>query len=321
MSAEGAASPRLFDCRDAFTGALEAVAEQDARIVIVVNDSIGSSKLSGFRKRWPERTINVGIAEENMVGVSSGLANGGKIPFVSAASCFLTGRALEQIKADVVYSKANVKLVGQSPGIGYGELGPTHHSIEDFAWLRVLPGLAIVSPADPWETAEAVKAAARLDGPVFLRVSRFGVPPLTRRADATFAIGKAETLREGGDVAIIANGVMVARALVAADALAEKGVGARVVNMASIAPLDIEALRAAADIGAIVTVEEHSTRGGLGGAVAEFVVGYRPCPVRIVGFPEFMPTGGIEFLFETYGLTAAGIARAAEEAIALRHKR
>ena len=216
--------------------------------------------------------------------------------------------------------QGNVKLVGQSPGIGYGELGPTHHSIEDFAWLRVLPGLAIVSPADPWETVEAVKAAARLDGPVFLRVSRFGVPRLPRRADATFAIGKAETLREGGDVAIIANGVMVARALAAADALAEKGVGARVVNMASIAPLDVEAIRAAADLGAIVTVEEHSTRGGLGGAIAEFVAGYRPCPVRIVGFPEFMPTGGIEFLFETYGLTAAGIARAADEAIALRRK-
>jgi transketolase len=320
MSAEGAASPRLFDCRDAFTGALEAVAEQDARIVIVVNDSIGSSKLSGFRKRWPERTINVGIAEQNMVGVSSGLANGGKIPFVSAASCFLTGRALEQIKADVAYTRANVKLVGQSPGVGYGELGPTHHSIEDFAWLRVLPNLAIVSPADPWETAEAVKAAALLDGPVFLRISRFGVPQLPRRADAAFAIGKAETLRGGGDVAIIANGVMVARALAAADALAEKGVGARVVNMASIAPLDIEAVRAAADLGAIVTVEEHSTRGGLGGAIAEFVTGYRPCPVRIVGFPEFMPTGAVEFLFETYGLTAAGIARAAEEAIALRRK-
>ena len=318
MSAEAAVSPRLFDCRDAFAGAIEAVAEQDPRVVIVVNDSIGSSKLGGFRKRFPERTINVGIAEQNMVGVSSGLANGGKIPFVSAASCFLTGRALEQIKADVAYSKANVKLVGQSPGIGYGELGPTHHSIEDFAWLRALPGLAIVAPADPWETVEAVKAAATREGPVFIRVSRFGVPQLQRPAGASFAIGKAETLREGADVAIIANGVMVTRALAAAEALAEKGVAARVVNMASIAPLDLEAIRAAADLGAIVTVEEHSTRGGLGGAVAEVVTGYRPCPVKIVGFPEFLPTGGIEFLFETYGLTAAGVVRAAEEAIALK---
>ena len=321
MSVEAVVSPRLFDCRDAFAAALEAVAERDARVVIVVNDSIGSSKLSAFRKRWPERTINVGIAEQNMVGVSSGLANGGKIPFVSAASCFLTGRALEQIKADVAYTNANVKLVGQSPGVGYGELGPTHHSIEDFAWLRALSNLAIVSPADPWETAEAVKAAAERDGPVFIRVSRFGVPQLQRPAGATFAIGKAETLREGADVAIIANGVMVARALAAAEALAEKGVAARVVNMASIAPLDADAIRAAADLGAIVTIEEHSTRGGLGGAVAEIVVGYRPCPVKILGFPEFLPTGGVEFLFESYGLTAAGVVRAAEEAIVLRRKR
>ncbi len=318
MSAQEPTSSRLFDCRNAFATTLEAIAEKDSRVVIVVNDSVGSSKLDGFRKRWPERTINVGIAEQNMVGVGAGLANGGKIPFVSAASCFLTGRALEQIKADVAYSNTNVKLVGQSPGIGYGELGPTHHSIEDFAWLRVLPNVAILSPADPWETAEAVKAAAAHEGPVFLRVSRFGVPQLPRPDGASFAIGKAETLREGGDVAIIANGIMVARALEAAEALAASGIAARVVNMASIAPLDQAAIRAAAEIGAIVTIEEHSQRGGLGAAVAEVVVGYRPCPVRILGFPGFMPTGSVEFLFEKYGLTAAGVERAAREAIAMR---
>ena len=238
MSAALPPSSNLFDCRDAFAAALEQVAERDNRIVIVVNDSIGSSKLGGFRKRWPERTINVGIAEQNMVGVGSGLANGGKVPFVSAAACFLTARALEQIKADVAYTNANVKLVGQSPGVGYGELGPTHHSIEDMAWLRLLPNLAVVAPSDPWETAQAVEAAAAHEGPVFLRISRFGVPKLPRPDNARFEIGKAETLREGGDVAIIACGVMVARALEAADRLAESGVSARVVNMASIAPLD-----------------------------------------------------------------------------------
>ena len=147
MSAPQTASSNLFDCRDAFSATLEALAENDPRIVIVVNDSLGSSKLNGFRKRFPERSINVGIAEQNMVGVGSGLANGGKIPFVSAASCFLTGRALEQIKADVAYSNANVKLIGQSPGVAYGELGPTHHSIEDMAWLRLLPNIVIVAPA------------------------------------------------------------------------------------------------------------------------------------------------------------------------------
>ena len=305
----------LFDCRDAFAATLAGVAEADPRVVVVVNDSVGSSKLVGFGKRWPDRIINVGIAEQTMVGVGSGLANGGKIPFVSAASCFLTGRALEQIKADVAYSNMNVKLVGQSPGVAYGELGPTHHSIEDFAWLRTLPNLAIVAPADPWETAEAVKAAAAHQGPVFLRISRFGVPNLPRPADAKFAIGKAEVLREGGDVAVIACGVMVTRALEAAETLAAEGVSARVINMASIAPLDETALRAAADLGAIVTVEEHSVRGGLGGAIAEFVVGYKPCPVKILGFPGFAPTGSVKFLFETFGLTAAGIVAAAQQAI------
>lgn len=311
-------SPTLFDCRDAFASTLDKVAERDDRVMIVVNDSIGSSKLGGFRKRWPERTVNVGIAEQNMVGVGSGLANGGKIPFVSAAACFLTARALEQIKADVAYTNANVKLVGQSPGVGYGELGPTHHSIEDIAWLRLLPNLAIIAPADPWETAQAVEAAAAHEGPVFLRITRFGIPNLPRPADAKFAIGKAETLREGTDVAIIACGVMVTRALEAAESLAGAGVKARVVNMASIAPLDEAAIRAAADLGAIVTVEEASVRGGLGGAVAEVVAGYRPCPVRILGFPGFMPTGSARFLFEEFGLTPSGIEKAAREALALR---
>ncbi len=317
MSMSQPSASNLFDCRDAFAATLDQVAERDDRIVIVVNDSIGSSKLGGFRKRWPERTINVGIAEQNMVGVGSGLANGGKIPFVSAASCFLTARALEQIKADVAYSNANVKLVGQSPGVGYGELGPTHHSIEDMAWLRLLPNLAVIVPSDPWQTAQAVEAAAAHEGPVFLRITRFGVPKLPRPDNARFEIGKAETLREGTDVAIIGCGVMVTRALEAADRLAAGGVSARVVNMASIAPLDEAAIRAAADLRAIVTVEEHSIRGGLGGAVAEVVAGYRPCPIRILGFPGFAPTGSPKFLFEKFGLTSDGIEKAAREAISL----
>ena len=318
MSAADAFSQQLFDCRDAFAASLDKLAERDRRIVIVVNDSIGSSKLGAFRKRWPDRTVNVGIAEQNMVGVGSGLANGGKIPFVSAASCFLTARALEQIKADVAYTNANVKLVGQSPGVAYGELGPTHHSIEDIAWLRLLANLAIVAPSDPWETGEAVLAAAAHAGPVFLRISRMAVPKLPRPAAARFTLGRAETLREGGDVAIIAYGVMVARALEAAETLAREGIQARVVNMASVAPLDEAAIRAAADLGAIVIAEEHSVRGGLGGAVAELVSGYRPCPVRRLGFPGFMPTGSAEFLFEKFALTAWGVAAAAREAIAAR---
>jgi transketolase len=317
MSAETAVAGR-YDCRDTFAKTLEALAEQDERIVAVVNDSVGSSKLVGFQKRFPDRLVNVGIAEQTMVGVAGGLANGGKTPFVSGAACFLTARALEQIKADVAYSQSNVKLCGISSGIAYGELGPTHHSIEDFAWLRTLPGLKIIAPSDRWETAEAVKAAAATKGPFFLRLSRMPVPDLKRAAGALFHVGLAETLREGGDAAIIANGVAVARALDAAEQLAAAGINTRVVNMASIAPLDIEAILAAAETGAIVTVEEHSVRGGLGGAVAEVVATTRPCRMRILGFPGFLPTGSAEFLLERFGLTASGIAEAVRGVVGAR---
>lgn len=166
------------DCRNIWVSTLEQLAEADPRIVAVVNDSIGSSKLNSFQKKFPDRVINVGIAEQVMVGVGAGLANGGRIPFVSAAGCFITGRALEQVKADIAYAGFNVKLVGQSSGIAYGELGATHHSIEDFAWLRPLTNLTVIVPADAWETAEAVKWAATHEGPVYLRLSRMPVPDL-----------------------------------------------------------------------------------------------------------------------------------------------
>ncbi len=318
MSGPQAIATNRFDCRDAFAAALEAVAESDQRIVTVVNDSVGSSKLTGFKKRFPERTVNVGIAEQDMVGIGAGLANGGKIPFVCAAACFLTARALEQIKVDIAYSNTNVKLVGQSPGIAYGELGATHHSIEDMAWLRLLPNLAIVVPSDPWETARAVEAAASMEGPVFIRVSRFPVPELPRPANAEFRIGRAEVLREGGDAVVIANGVMVHRALAAADTLAATGLEVRVINMSSIAPLDLDAIRGAAQVGAIVTVEEHSVRGGLGGAVAEVIATHHPAHLRMLGFPGFMPTGSVAYLFEKFGLTAGGIAGAVREVMAAR---
>ena len=307
MSATAVAAGK-FDCRDAYVGALEELAANDPRIVAVVNDSVGSSKLGGFRSRFPERLVNVGIAEQNMVGVGAGLANGGKVPFVSGASCFLTARALEQVKADLAYSSANVKLCGISSGVAYGELGPTHHSIEDVAWLRTMGDMVVIVPSDPWETAEAIRAAAAHDGPVFVRISRMAVPALERPEGARFEIGKAETLRAGDDAAILANGTMVCRALDAAAALAAQGIAARVVNMSSISPLDQDAVLAAAQTGAIVTVEEGSVRGGLGGAVAEIVATNMPCRMKILGFPGFLPTGSAEFLMEHYGLTAANIA-------------
>lgn len=310
MSASAALADNLFDCRDTFSRTLESLAEADPRIVTVVSDSVGSSKLVNFRKRWPERMVNVGIAEQTVVAVGAGLANGGKVPFVSAASCFLTARALEQIKADIAYTNVNVKLIGQSSGIAYGELGPTHHSIEDMAWLRLLANLTLIVPSDPWETEQAIRAAAATDGPVFVRVSRMPVPAIARK-NPHFEIGKAELLRDGDDLAIIANGVMVHRALAAAEALAAEGIETRVVNMSTVNPLDEAAIVAAAATGAILTVEEHSVRGGLGGAVSEVVTANDPVPVRRMGFPGFLPTGPVEWLLEHFGLTPAGIADAA----------
>lgn len=316
----GVIAPReVFDCRDAFAGALLDIATADERVVVVVNDSVGSTKLGSLKRTFPERFFNVGIAEQNLIGVGAGLANGGKVPFVCGASPFLTGRGLEQIKVDAAYSNANIKLVGVSSGLAYGALGPTHHSIEDLAWTRAIANLTVVVPADPIETAQAVRAAHALDGPIFLRTSRMPVP-VVHPADYEFRIGRAAMLRDGRDVTIIANGIMVAVALDAADALARDGIAARVLNMATLSPLDHDAIVAAArETGAIVTIEEHTVRGGLGGAVAEVVVSECPVPMRLVGIPSvFAPTGSTEFLLEHFGLTATGVGAAARELIVRR---
>jgi transketolase len=309
----------LFDCRDAFAQALEEVALHDPRICAVVNDSVGSSKIADFAKRFPERLINVGIAEQTMVGLAAGLANGGKVPFVCAASCFLTGRALEQIKADVAYSNANVKLCGMSPGMAYGELGPTHHSIEDLAWTRAIANLTVVVPADPLETDQALRVAAEMRGPVFLRISRMPVPAV-HADDYEFAIGRAVQLRTGSDITLIANGTMVSRALDAAELLAGVDVRARVINMSTVRPIDREAIISAAqETGRIVTIEEHSIYGGLGSAVAEVVSTTVPVPMRILGVPGvFAPTGSVSWLFEHFGLTPAGVRDAALELVEAR---
>jgi transketolase len=306
---------QLYDCRDAFADTLTELAHADQRVVAVVNDSLGSTKVGKLEQVLPGQVINVGIAEQNMVGIGAGLANGGKIPFVAGASPFLTARALEQIKVDAAYTGANVKLVGVSSGVAYGELGPTHHSIEDLAWTRAIDRLVVIVPADPIDTAQAIRAAYEHEGPVFVRTSRIGVP-IVHPDDYRFEIGRAARLREGGDLTIIANGVMVTRALGAADALATQGIEARVLDMATVAPIDREAIAAAArETRGIVTVEEHVVRGGLGGAVAEVVVQTTPVPMRILGFEGFCPTGTAEFLFEHAGLTANGIAAAAREVI------
>ncbi|WP_421856845.1 transketolase family protein [Oricola sp.] len=308
---------KLYDCRDAFVGALEELGANDSDIVAVCNDSVGSSKLAGFRDKFPERLINVGIAEQNMVGVGAGLANGGKVPFVCGASPFLTGRALEQIKADVAYSETNVKLVGISSGMAYGELGATHHSIEDFAWIRALPNVPVIAPADRAETAAAVKWAAHYNGGCFLRLSRVGVPDLFPE-DHVFEPGKANLLRDGKDLTIIANGTLTHRALRAAALLEGRGVSARVLNMATVRPIDSDAIvQAAEDTGAILTCEEHTVFGGLGSAVAEVVVDERPVPMKRLGVPGvFAPTGSANFLLDEFGMSPDGIADSATALLA-----
>lgn len=300
-----------FDCRNAYVDTLAELAHADHRIVGVVNDSVGSSKLDAFKKAFPDRLINVGIAEQDMVGVAAGLANGGRIPFVSAASCFLTARALEQIKADVAYADRNVKLCGMSPGMAYGELGPTHHSIEDIAWLRAIDNIVVVVPADPIETAAAMRWAAAAEGPVFIRVSRMSVPQIYTE-DYIFQPGKAVTVRDGDDVTLISNGTVLWRTLVAAEHLAAEGIGARVISMPTVKPLDVDTVvGAAAETRGIVTAEEATTAGALGGAVAETVAQHHPVRMRILGVPEFAPTGSAGYLLDRYGMSPDGIAQSA----------
>jgi transketolase len=307
------------DNRQAFADELLTLAAADDRIVAVCNDSVGSSNLVSFREQFPERLINVGIAEQNMVGVGAGLAACGFLPFVCGASPFLTGRALEQIKADVAYSQHAVVLCGMSPGMAYGQLGPTHHSIEDLSWLRPLPGLDIVVPADSAQTRLAIRAVVAEPRPTFIRVGRFKVPDVSSMSDS-FDRGRFTVARDGNDVTVIAAGTMVSRALAAAEALAVEGIDVRVLNAAWLAPFDVEAVTAAAqETAGIVTAEEAVTTGGLGVAVTAIVAGLRAAdrkPVHLLGISgEFAPTGSTEFLLEHFGLTASDVASAVREVL------
>ncbi|MEV0620105.1 transketolase C-terminal domain-containing protein [Nonomuraea sp. NPDC050404] len=308
----------VFDCRKDFAAELLALAETDERVVAVCNDSVGSSNLVGFRERFPSRLINVGIAEQDLVGVAAGLANAGKVPFVCAAAPFLTGRALEQIKADVAYSEAHVVLCGQSPGMAYGELGPTHHSIEDLSWMRAVANLDVIIPADPVQTRAAVRWAAASGRPSYLRIPRFKVPVVTPDG-APFEPRRAVRLQDGADATVIAIGSLTSRALEAAARLRGEGVSVRVLNMPFLDPLDEEAVVAAArETGRIVTAEEATISGGLGAAVSSVVVTRHPVPMRILGVPRvFAPTGNTAFLLDHFGLTADGIVTAVKDL--LRH--
>lgn len=267
-----------------------------------------------------QRFINVGIAEANMIGMAAGMATLGLIPFVHSFAMFTAGRGFDQIRNSVAYPKLNVKIVGTHAGLTIGEDGATHQCLEDIGLMRTIPGMVVICPADGNETRAAVKAIIDYKGPVYLRLGRIAVETVTNKPDYKFQIGKAYQLRDGGDATIIANGMMNPLALKAAEQLASEGIKVRVVNMATIKPLDLDAVKKAVDdTGAIVTAEEHNILCGLGGAVAEAVAEYKPVPVLRVGSEDtFGKSGSPDLLLEKFGLTSAKIVEKVKKAIAMK---
>jgi transketolase len=306
---------------DVFAETLLALAKNNHNVMVVTSDSRGSGKLTSFAAALPDQIIEVGIAEQNLVGVAAGLASTGKIVYAVSPASFLTARSLEQIKNDVCYSDHPVKLIGISGGVSYGPLGSTHHSIHDMAALRAIHNCTIIVPADNLETAEAVKASARMSHPVFIRFGKRPMPHV-HRPGTRFEVGKALLVREGNDVAFIANGETVVHALQAAGDMEKEGVSARVISMHTVKPLDTQAvIRAAEECRAIVTVEEHSCAGGLGEACAAILMqaGLR-VPFKIVGFPdEEMVTGSQLEIFTHYGISALGLAASAKALLTSRN--
>ncbi len=301
--------------QDVFAETLQQLAENDRDIIAVTSDSRGSGKLVKFGQELPQQIVEIGIAEQNLVGVAAGLASAGKKVFAVSPACFLTARALEQIKNDVAYSDNPVRLIGISAGVSYGALGTTHHSLHDFAVLRAINNITIVAPADNFETIAAVELAAKSNAPIYLRFGKKAMPLLTEDSTIGFTFGKGRVIREGADIAIIANGETVYPALQAAEKLErEQHVHATVVSMHTIKPLDTALLKTlAVTTGAILTVEEHMVNGGLGEACASYLLqqGYRK-PFRILGIPdEYTVTGSQVEIFNHYGISETGIAAAA----------
>lgn len=296
-----------------FADTLQALATADRNIIAVTSDSRGSGKLAPFGKALPKQIVEVGIAEQNLVGITAGLAACGKKAFGVSPSCFLTARSLEQIKNDVCYSNVPAVLVGISAGVSYGALGSTHHSLHDFAVMRAIHNVTIIAPADNFETREAVRYAAAAKRPVFLRFGKAAMLDVTPTG-AKFEAGQASTLRDGKDVAFLASGETVVHALLAAAALAEQGISARVLSLHTIKPLDTAAVLAAArECRAVVTVEEHMLAGGLGEAVASTLLQAGLAPrFQMVGFPdEDTVTGAQADLFRHYGISMEGLVEAA----------
>ncbi len=305
--------------REAYgAGLVELGAEYD-NLLVLDADLAAATKTGAFKKAYPDRFFDCGIAEGNMMSIAAGLATTGKIVFASSFAMFAAGRAFEQVRNSIGYPHLNVKIGATHAGISVGEDGATHQCCEDIALMRTIPGMTILNPADGREAIAAMRAAVEMQGPVYLRFGRLAVPVVT--PDEPFVIGKGQTLREGSDVTIIATGLMVNEALMAADALAEEGINARVINMATIKPIDRDIIiKAAAETGAIVTAEEHSVIGGLGSAVAEVVAETKPVPVVRVGVEDtFGQSGPAVELLKLYGLSAENVAEKVKAALALKN--
>ena len=299
--------------RKAFTETLLELARKDPCIFAVATDSRGSVTLSEFAQELPQQFVECGIAEQDAIGIGAGLACTGLRPFVCGPASFYSLRSAEQIKIDVAYCHQNVKIIGVSGGVSYGALGSTHHAVQDIALMRAIPGLQVVLPADANAAVQLTRALASSNEPAYVRMGRNAVedvyPPY-----ASFTIGKANVLREGTDLTIVACGELVLPALCAAEKLNQRGIAVSVLDMHTIKPLDRGAICSAAQMGPILTIEEHSVLGGLGAAVAEVVCQEWPTKMRIMGLPdEVLYTGESKEVFAHYGLTAEGIAQSAEE--------
>lgn len=303
--------------RQVICDTLMELAKDDKDIYVLTSDSRGSASMTNFANEYPKQFVEVGIAEQNLIGIAAGLATTGKKCFAASPACFLTMRSIEQVKVDVAYSNTNVKLIGISGGVSYGALGMSHHSLQDIAVMRAIPNMDIFLPADRFETEKLVRELVKYDKPAYIRIGRNPVDDVYESTDFDFQIGKANVMREGKDITIIATGETVKPAIEASDELKELGIKCRVLNMHTIKPLDKEAIiKAAKETGHIITVEEHSIYGGLGAAVSEVVVQNAPVPMKIVGIKdEAAITGTSKEIFNYYGLSKENLVKLAKELI------
>jgi len=313
------AALKMVPTRDGFGRALVKLGKENKDVVVLSADLTDSTRAAWFKKEFPDRFFGLGVAEQDMFGVAAGMALMGKIPFACTFGVFASGRAWDQIRVSVAYMNSNVKIAGTHGGISVGPDGATHQALEEVALMRMLPNMTVIVPCDAVEAERATVEAAKIHGPVYLRLGRAPAPVITKE-DGFFKIGRANTIREGKDLTIFACGQMVYESMLACDMLEAEGIKARLVNLHTPKPIDRDAvIKAAYDTGAAVTVEEHTIAGGFGSAIAEVLVGTHPIPIKMVGVQnKFGVSGEPEELFEYFGLTPKHIVAAAKAALAMK---